>query len=292
MSYSATNLQRALGFSRDRTYTFKSFRKQTKTKQSRFYLKIENNENKSEHLLESSDGYDISRSLPPSWVDNYDQLLEDLSAIENTLRLLEKTQNTRLQKAFADTSKNDLEIKGLVRKLTFMIKSVESSTREIENVEGEFADFQVRKNIAQSIALRLHKSTEKFKASQQKYLSKISKMPTEDLVLDPLGMRHEEEGLLVDAQATERTEAIDQMLNDMTDLSEIFKELNMLIVHQGTILDRIDYNIEMTLQHTGKANEQLTKAAEHQKCGRSGICILALLGMILLMGLFLAFKHL
>ena len=36
------------------------------------------------------------------------------------------------------------------------------------------------------------------------------------------------------------------------ELSTIFKELSTLIVNQGTILDRIDYNIEVARENTSK----------------------------------------
>ena len=36
-----------------------------------------------------------------------------------------------------------------------------------------------------------------------------------------------------------------------------------MVVEQGTVLDRIDYNIEQTLTSTKKANKHLRKAQEY-----------------------------
>ena len=43
----------------------------------------------------------------------------------------------------------------------------------------------------------------------------------------------------------------------------MFKELNILVVEQGTILDRIDYNIEEGVKYTAEAVQELVKAEGH-----------------------------
>jgi syntaxin 16 len=42
-------------------------------------------------------------------------------------------------------------------------------------------------------------------------------------------------------------------------LAEVFKEINQLVIDQGTILDRIDYNIEQTNVHMESAHGELVK---------------------------------
>jgi syntaxin 16 len=50
---------------------------------------------------------------------------------------------------------------------------------------------------------------------------------------------------------------------NLGELGNIFKELNTLVVEQGTILDRIDYNIEQAVESTDKAVVHLEKAEMH-----------------------------
>ena len=75
------------------------------------------------------------------------------------------------------------------------------------------------------------------------------------------------------------------------ELSEIFKDLSMMIVDQGTILDRIDYNLEMTEHHVEKAVENLTEASQSQKKARQKMCIYLLLVAVLLMVLVVIFQQ-
>ena len=56
-----------------------------------------------------------------------------------------------------------------------------------------------------------------------------------------------------------RDSEINQLVDTMNELGNIFKQLNTIVIEQGNILDRIDYNIEQTLENTKKANKQLKK---------------------------------
>ena len=42
-------------------------------------------------------------------------------------------------------------------------------------------------------------------------------------------------------------------------MADIFKELQTMVIDQGTVLDRIDYNIETTTVHVQEAHAQLKK---------------------------------
>ena len=66
------------------------------------------------------------------------------------------------------------------------------------------------------------------------------------------------------------------------ELSEIFKDLAILVIDQGTILDRIDYNLEQTAIHTKDAVYQLTEANEKSKSARMRNCILLLCVLIII----------
>ncbi len=51
----------------------------------------------------------------------------------------------------------------------------------------------------------------------------------------------------------------------------------MLVIDQGTILDRIDYNIEQAADRVTNAVVELDKANKYQKNSRTMLCIYVLL---------------
>ena len=51
-----------------------------------------------------------------------------------------------------------------------------------------------------------------------------------------------------------------QVSEAIRDLQTIFKELAVLIIDQGSIIDRIDYNMEKTAEQTQQGKEELRKA--------------------------------
>lgn len=60
-------------------------------------------------------------------------------------------------------------------------------------------------------------------------------------------------------------------------LSRWSRHVQVLVIDQGTILDRIDYNIEQAATRVDNAVQELHKANEYQKKSRTMMCIYILL---------------
>lgn len=64
-----------------------------------------------------------------------------------------------------------------------------------------------------------------------------------------------------------------------------------MVQDQGTILDRIDYNIEQTQVQVQEGYKQLKKADSYQRANKKLYCIVILAGAIILVSLlFVVFK--
>lgn len=74
----------------------------------------------------------------------------------------------------------------------------------------------------------------------------------------------------------QREEEIRSVVQSIADLSEIFKDLNQMVIEQGTVLDRIDYNIEQTVVRTETGLQQLQKAESYQKKNKKMLVIIVL----------------
>lgn len=79
-----------------------------------------------------------------------------------------------------------------------------------------------------------------------------------------------------------RDREIDQIAKSITELAELFQDLSALVIDQGTMLDRIDFNIEHIGQDMQESVKELNQATMYQKRTSRGQCILFLILLILL----------
>ena len=75
-----------------------------------------------------------------------------------------------------------------------------------------------------------------------------------------------------------RDNELNEIVRGVTNLHEMFKDLQVIVIEQGTILDRIDYNIEVGFDNVSKGKKKIDAANEkHQKhCFRNVILFLQL----------------
>lgn len=88
-----------------------------------------------------------------------------------------------------------------------------------------------------------------------------------------------------------RDQEISKIAQSIEELGTIFKELAVLVIDQGTILDRIDYNMEAVVEHTKTGVKQLEKAEKCQKNARPLRCIVCLSITIFILLVLLILKH-
>lgn len=73
-------------------------------------------------------------------------------------------------------------------------------------------------------------------------------------------------------------------------MAVLFKDFSVLVIEQGTILDRIDYNVETAVKHVEKGNEHLEKALKIEKSTRARSCMICLAVTIFVMVILLIVK--
>jgi syntaxin 16 len=156
-----------------------------------------------------------------------------------------------------------------------------------------------------SLAKRLQELSVEFRQSQRKYLADVK-------VQKGVGLTDTESKFGIDLNETNqdffssqqlavvddltemvqsRDQEISQIAQSIEELGSIFKELAVLVIDQGTILDRIDYNMEAVVEHTKTGIKQLERAERHQKSARPMKCILCLLCTIGVLLIILVLKH-
>ena len=83
-----------------------------------------------------------------------------------------------------------------------------------------------------------------------------------------------------------RDQDIGSIVNSLQDLNILFRDLAAMVSEQGEVVDRIDYNIEMSAARVESGLEQLQKAAKYQKSNAKMKCIV-LLGFTLILLIFI-----
>jgi syntaxin 16 len=95
----------------------------------------------------------------------------------------------------------------------------------------------------------------------------------------------------MNANATEREREIIAIAQSINELAALFNELSVLVIEQGTVLDRIDYNVEQTLFKVREGVEELQVAEDHSKKAYTMKLIFFLIFIIIILTCILIFKH-
>ena len=266
-----------------------------------------------------------SSALPPQWVDDVDAINSELAEIGRQMGILRSLHSSRVGSVFGkDLDDMEGKIEKLTRDITgenccqwcvISFKAVLRSFRIADRFRtaerylqrvgaatrragGEEAT--VGANIQRSLAKRLQEMSMDFRQSQRKYLAEVQAQKSGEEVnkfgieLDHGDFFNTQQLAVVDdlTEAVQsRDKEIQKIAQSIEELGQIFKELAVLVIDQGTILDRIDYNMEAVVEHTKTGIQQLEKAEHHQKSARPMKCILCLISLIGVLLIILVLKH-
>ena len=102
-----------------------------------------------------------------------------------------------------------------------------------------------------------------------------------DTILDPdqelSGEAQQRALATMEAESQDRMKEIIKVASSINELASLFRELNVLVIEQGTILDRIDYNVEQTVERVKHGVNDLNEAEKTSKKAVTLKCILALI---------------
>lgn len=81
----------------------------------------------------------------------------------------------------------------------------------------------------------------------------------------------------------EREKQIERISKSIVELNSVFKEVAMLVVEQGTVLDRIDCNLERAENSVEEGLRQLQKAEKHSRQNRKMLIVVVLASSIVVL---------
>lgn len=248
------------------------------------------------------------RPLPPQWVETAEDVREDLNEIKANLTRLAKAQQKKLLNVFDKDDQSGRESEFVCAEIAKLIRQCECNIRQVTSegighAKRPDLDTAIQENAQQNLATQLQKLSHQFRQAQKEYLEEIRKRQRICTWDHGLSSESRECGSVVDfnegqAQevermeitATERSEEICRVASSISELHTIFKELAVLVIDQGSVMDRIDYNIEDSLDQTKKAKKIIVAIDKKQKNSRAGCCLLALVIMNAMLILVLILK--
>ena len=217
---------------------------------------------------------------------------------------LQSEQQKRLVIKFDDEDKKlNKNIAKIVHEITQQLSICEKKIKELvkQNIESK-TDNIIKINMQHTIIQKITDFTKKFKINQELYKKKYKELVGEDdptyeinesLRKDNNDSNNFENFLMTDninQNLQNRDNELNQLLNSVNDLAQIFKDMQSLVMEQGSILDRIDYNIDIAATNVTTGKKSLVKANEYHKNNCFRNVIIVLIVCIFIEALLLIFK--
>jgi len=243
--------------------------------------------------------------LPPDWISRVSDIQYEITSIRSRLHDLSELHKSHLLPGFHDRDDEEHAIEVLTSEITKMFHKAQKLTKAIGKGEQKLNtgdERQLKTNIQAELARELQDLTINFRQAQKNYLTALrsrQKKIGQFSYLADLEPENIDSGFTaaqlsqfhdMDDRISQRDKDIIQIAKSIQELAEIFNDLNMLVIDQGTILDRIDYNLEQTSFNVEKGVEELVKASDSQKKSRTKMCILLLCIMVLVMVVVIVLK--
>ena len=193
--------------------------------------------------------------------------------------------------------------KSIAKKISLInnqLKECENNIKQYFNnkIDDDLQE-RIKTNMRQTLLTNLSNFAKKYKLNQKIYSEKYKDLvgeedPTFDMLNNNEKNEKKDEFLRFEEpnKLQLRDNELSLLLNNVSELATIFKDIQNLVMEQGSILDRIDYNIENAGDNVLKSKKSLIKANEYHKNSCFRNVILALLIIIFIEVFMLIFKFL
>jgi len=246
-------------------------------------------------------------NLPPEWIARVSDVQHDIQRISSRMADLSERHKKHLLPGFDDSMDEEHEVEIVTAEITKLFHQVQAKIKRVavdEKLKGE--EKQIKTNIQSALASKLQDLSVQFRKNQKSYLETLrsrsnkAKRGSAFINFEEVDIEDFEDKGFTQQQLTQvngleervsqREKDIKLIAKSINELAEIFKDLSILVIDQGTILDRIDYNLEQTTQYVEEGTEALAKASTEQKKQRTKLCILLLCILVLVMVVVIVIK--
>ena len=178
-------------------------------------------------------------------------------------------------------------ISKIIFEINSQLKQCEKNIKEFleQNIDNG-VDHLIRLNMKKSLFTKFKDFTKRYKINQEIYTKKYKDLSGGDdpsineNIIDEEESNEGNNNFLMSDNSNQtlkkRDTELSQLLSSVNDLAEIYKDMQTLVMEQGSILDRIDYNIDVAATNVSTGKKSIVKANEYHKssCFRNAIIIL------------------
>ncbi|CCW69465.1 unnamed protein product [Phytomonas sp. Hart1] len=260
----------------------------------------------------------------PLWVEKMNLVRTVGKHIEEQVGVLAGLHKGHLRVEFSsarDEAQEEAQIEQAQDRIDRLFKESERQIHEVEAAylrdlpdHGTDAELRILRNVKMSLVNEIADISAAYRETQRQYMMDVKKQQAvsqrwaggdrqksieQQLENDALMDQYLQKGLsqaqietvmLNQQMAQERVKEFERIYSSIKSMHEIFKDLGVLVIEQGTILDRIDYNMNLTHTRVQRARTELEKAAAYQSAGGFKICVLLMLVLIAGLTIALFFK--
>lgn len=262
--------------------------------------------------------------LPPRWIDVSDSITSNLEVIGRKSAQLDQLHRKHVLPSFEADSVRQAEerqIERLTREITSLFLRSRNEIQRIQQmVKNDLntppAELVIAQNVQTDLAGKVADASALFRKKQSRYLEKLGALGNYPPLDQPKAAQtgYLPDVSLLDSEAdasysanmmkqtqvqatlqsrdaviTQREKEINDIAQGIIDLATLFRELQSMVIDQGTMLDRIDFNVENMRTDVKEAVKELNTAKGYQKktTKRKIILLLVLLivGAIILLTL-------
>ena len=188
-------------------------------------------------------------------------------------------------------------------RMTQKLKKCKYLTKELKTLLANSSlDDNIKINMYQNLLNRLAEISREMQINEEKYIQKYQELNgyeesyftinnTNNLDSIETFQSHVFNSNKKKVDITkERNKEIDQMVNTVNELKNIFQDVSNMVISQGTILDRIDYNTYQGRHNIRRGNRELEESHESLKSGCLRKINQILIIAIFIMSLLIIFK--
>ena len=231
-------------------------------------------------LISSNDKIELQNVSTPKYMQLYEECNNILKDFDIEFNKLKEEQQKRIVPNFNETESKLItqNIQMISSKMIQQLKKCKQLAKELKiQLSLSDLDENVKINMYQNLLNRLAETTRALQINEEMQLQKYQEFNgVEDSFFnlnnyDSIETNQTQNFKSIDTKKLdvnkERNKEIDQIVKTVNELKEIFMDVSELVIAQGTILDRIDYNTYQTRHNIRRGNKEMEETHERLKSG-------------------------